>query len=67
MEKRVQKNTEKKEKQEPILLSPDQDFPDLWYRKKLTEGIKLPKFLLEQSKEYDEKLKNVDKEAEAIL
>ena len=59
MEKRVQENTEKKEKQGPILLSPDQDFPDLWYRKKLTDGMKPSKFFLEQSKEYDEKLKAI--------
>ena len=59
MEMRVQENTEKEKKHESILISPDQDFPDLWYRKKLTEGMKLPKFLLEQSKEYDEKLKEI--------
>ncbi|MGN0266101.1 MAG: hypothetical protein ACI4D7_00305 [Lachnospiraceae bacterium] len=59
MEKRVQENTEKKEKQEPILLSPDQDFPDLWYRKKLTDDMTPSKFFLEQSKKYDEKLKAI--------
>lgn len=59
MGKQEQQNTEKKKNQNGVLITLDPDFPDMWYRRKLTEGLRLPEFLSEQLEEYEKKLKDI--------
>lgn len=59
MARQMHEETEKKKNQNSVLITPDPDFPDMWYRRKLTEGLNPPEFLQDQIKEYEEKLQDI--------